>query len=331
MYAAFRRQMEVTMKKYIMITIFILAIVLSGCSGKENQDTVSGNSQTKEVKDTDMGDTKSTAAGDSKAAEPTTEPTTELTPEPTAEPTPEPTPIPPGLVLPLLTNESGKVLIQTVSKSSTYPYNSYIITSVNGESIVLDPTAMPKKEECNINPAAILSTHTHQDHIDAVFLNSYECEKLAYKKGEIDTEDFHIYTILSSHNGDTIAETNLNVIIVAEVDGLRIAHMGDIGQTALTEEQRKELGEIDIAFMQFENSYSNMSLQNGKGFNLMDQLKPKIIIPTHYGNAALPMLEEKYGVITELENILEISEEDIPEQTAVYRILNKHVYTVPKQ
>jgi hypothetical protein len=50
----------------------------------------------------------------------------------------------------------------------------------------------------------------------------------------------------------------------------------------------------DIAFMQFENSYSDMSLANGKGFSLIEQLNPAVIISTHYTDNALPVLEAKY-------------------------------------
>ncbi len=63
--------------------------------------------------------------------------------------------------------------------------------------------------------------------------------------------------------------------------GLRVAHFGDIGQKALTPDQLKILGKVDIAITQLANMYSDMTAQNKKGFNLMDQLKPKLIIPTH--------------------------------------------------
>ncbi len=324
--------------------MIVLVMTLVGCSGKEEQEAskATDQSQTKgEVQDSVMEKENNTvtteANGSQEAVNAESKPTeegktadqttdTQSTADIQTEVAPEATPVPEGLVLPLTTNTSGKVMIQTVSKSTTYPYNSYIITSVNGENIILDATSMPKKEEIDLNPAAILSTHSHPDHIDDRFFNAYECEKLLYKKGEINTKDFHIYTIQSAHDGDWIPEQSYNVIIVLEVDGLRIAHMGDIGQTILTEDQLKELGEIDIAFMQYENSYSNMSLNNRKGFNMMEQLKPKLIIPTHYTNAALPLFEEAYGTITEVVNVLEIAKEDIPDQTAMLRILNQHVY-----
>ena len=231
------------------------------------------------------------------------------------------------LVLPATENKTGKVTIQTVSGSTVYPYNSYIITSESGESIVVDPTEMPAKSIVDIKPAAIISTHGHPDHTDEVFSGSYaDSQKLASKTGEIKTKDFHIYSVASSHSGDTIPATG-HAIMVIEVNGLRIAHFGDTGQTAFTDEQLKAVGKIDIAFMQFENTYSDMSLENEKGFKLLEQINPAIVIPTHYTDKALPVLEKKYGKINEVSNLLTISKADLPANTKnVYRILNEHKY-----
>ncbi len=302
--------------------ILLAAVVLQACSGKaketKNADPASGN-EVKEAEDSDAGKTTE----DSDAGKAAEDSTADAAAD-TATQAPTPT-VNPDLVLPMVTNDSGKTRIQTVSKSSTYPYNSYIITSVNGENVVVDPTAMPSTSIVDINPAAILLTHTHPDHTDSKFQLSYQCPMLIAKEGEIDTNDFHIYTIKASHSNDTIDGSNM--IVVFEVDGLRIAHMGDIGQTSLTEDQLKQLGEIDIAFMQFENSYSDMSLSNGKAYTIIDQLKTKIIIPTHYSENALNAFQDKYGGYTDYENLFEITKEELPETTLnVYRILNKHIY-----
>lgn len=239
-----------------------------------------------------------------------------------AEPVPEP-----DIVIPLATNDSGKVRIQTASRNFNFPYNTYVISSINGENVVLDPFAMPPKDIVDFNPVAIVSTHEHYDHNDKIFTASYDCEVLLYEKGEIKTKDFRIYTVHGLHMGDDPAKSIVNYIAVVEVDGLRIAHMGDIGQTKLTREQLDEIGEIDIAFMQFENSYSDVTLENEKGFRIIEQINPKIVIPTHFTFLGLKALEEKYGPITEVVNKLEITKDELPEtHLNVYRILNNYQY-----
>lgn len=283
--------------------ILALALMLQGCASKGENSDATADSDTTGEEDMDM--TASEEAGQAEVTQPVQK----------------------ELVLPVIGNDTGKTLIQTVSASVTYKYNSYIITSVNGESVVVDPTAMPDISVIDINPAAIISTHAHPDHVDNAFTNAYDVPKMLFEKGEIETADFKILGIPSSHGGDTFDDNSKNIIVIFEVDGLRIAHMGDVGQTFLTQEQLDALGEIDIAFMQFVNSYSGMSLENEKGFTLIEQLNPKIVIPTHFTANTIPVLEEKYGSITEVENILQISEEDLPETTLnVYQITNDHKY-----
>ncbi len=231
----------------------------------------------------------------------------------------------PEPVLPLAENTTGKTLIQTVSGSSAYPLNSYVITSSKGETVVVDPTEMPPRSLVELNPALIASTHGHMDHVDMKYTDSYSCPKISYFETDMKTRDFHVYSILSGHNGNTPGRSN--VIVVFEVDGLRIAHLGDLGQDSFTKEQLKALGKIDIAFMQFVNSYSSMTLENKKGFNLMDELKPTVIIPTHFIDQALPVFNEKYGDIAEYTNALSVSRADLPAKPmTMWRILNTHRY-----
>ena len=50
-------------------------------------------------------------------------------------------------------------------------------------------------------------------------------------------------------------------------------------------EQLAAIGHVDLAFMQLNNSYSNMDLVNKKGFKLMDQVKPRLIIHAAHSRA----------------------------------------------
>ena len=234
-------------------------------------------------------------------------------------------------VLPEIQNKSGKVMIQTVAPDdSVYPYNSYIISSSKGENIIVDPNMMPIKDIVDFKPVAIMSTHNHADHYDGTYSDSYDdkVKKFCSTVESFKTRDFNIYSVESAHDGDTIMKNPSNVIIVMEVDGLRIAHFGDCGQTKFTDEQLSKIGKIDIAFMQFQNSYSHMDLSNMKGFNLAAQINPSIVIPTHYTDDAIPVLERKFGKIQEFDNKMTISKADITSgKTIVYRISNTHRYS----
>ncbi|HNT73579.1 MAG TPA: MBL fold metallo-hydrolase [Anaerolineae bacterium] len=135
----------------------------------------------------------------------------------------------------------------------------------------------------------LLTTHNHSDHQNGKFLKSFTGQQLLIREGEIALEDVKIRGIASAHNDGLPLkpEGGSNYIYIVDVDGLRIVHFGDIGQAELTPDQLEALGTVDIAIMQLANSFSSVDVKNKIGFNLMAQVKPKVIIPTHYNKAAL--------------------------------------------
>lgn len=296
------------MKKQFILLAVAFALVFQGCSSKKD------DTQTEDV-------TAENVAAEDAVATPTVTPALTQAVTPTTEAVPTQTS---GLILPLTSNDTGKVLIQSVS-ADHYNFNSYIITSSEGDSIVIDACDMPDKSVVDINPVAIICTHGHPDHIDLDYTDAYDVPKLMHEEGKIEAKNFKIYSINASHSGDVINGTDF--INVIEVDGLRIAQCGDLGQSKLTEEQMKQLGTIDIAFMQFENNFSTMSAKNEKGFHLIEQINPKIFITTHCTPKCDTKIQEKYGALNQVENILEISKEDLPDTYLnAYRIKNTHKY-----
>lgn len=228
---------------------------------------------------------------------------------------------------PLLENTSGKVMIQCVADAA-YKYNSYMITSTDGENLVIDPTGVATKEDYDMNVAAIVSTHNHPDHVDKNFTDSYpDAQKLIHEEGSISTKDFKVTLIPSSHKGDTIINPSNNYIALIEVDGLRIVHMGDCGQTSLTDEQLAQLGEVDICFMQYTNQQSGIAASDGTAAKVMEQLSPKRIIPTHYMNDDLEYLAQQYGEIEEVNNVMYVDKDEVSkDDIKMYRILNHVTY-----
>lgn len=129
----------------------------------------------------------------------------------------------------------------------------------------------------------LLTTHHHHDHYQEAFVDSFPGDQLNCQAGELIDDDVHIISIPSSHNaGERFRlEGGTNYIFLIEIGGLRIAHFGDIGQDQLTADQLEVLKPVDVAITQLRNPYSDMGMQNLKGFRLMDQVQPRLVIPTH--------------------------------------------------
>jgi L-ascorbate metabolism protein UlaG (beta-lactamase superfamily) len=179
---------------------------------------------------------------------------------------------------------------------------------------VFDPTALsaPATEK-----DILLTTHTHSDHINSDFDASFKGQQLFVRAGDLKVADVTIRGIASAHNeGDTFAaQGGKNYIFIVDMGGLRIAHFGDIGQEALTADQLAALGKVDIAITQFDNSYSAMDVTNKKGFNLMDQLKPRLIIPTHTSLKAAQYAKAKWPCLYSDKPQVKISRENLTDET----------------
>jgi L-ascorbate metabolism protein UlaG (beta-lactamase superfamily) len=131
----------------------------------------------------------------------------------------------------------------------------------------------------------LLTTHGHSDHINSAFAKSFPGQQLKFQDGEIKQGDVAIKAVKAAHNATP--PDGSDYIFVVDIGGLRIAHFGDLGQEKLTQDQLDQLGQVDVAISQLVNSYSAMSLDNKKGFNQMEQVKPKFLVPTHSSMEAL--------------------------------------------
>ena len=195
------------------------------------------------------------------------------------------TPIPP----------TATALPETVSVNF-YAVAQVEIITPTGRAIYIDVTTPSKLNKKPTPDDVLLTTHTHADHIYKPFVEGFPGQQLYATGGKIELPDVTITSIPSAHNeGDEMkAEGASNYIYLIETGGLRIAHFGDIGQDVLTVEQLAALGEIDLAITQLSNSYSYMNSSNQKGLNLMKQVKPHLILPTHFDNATVDQLVQEW-------------------------------------
>jgi L-ascorbate metabolism protein UlaG (beta-lactamase superfamily) len=171
-----------------------------------------------------------------------------------------------------------------------------------------------------ISTDILLTTHNHADHRRLNFVKAFPGQQLDVRTGKIRLATVGIQGIASSHNegGEFRDVGGSNYIFIVDMAGLRTAHFGDIGQDALTEEQLKALGKVDIAITQLANHFSKMNATNKKGFNLMDQVQPRLIIPTHILQpACAEMATEKWAALETYKRVLTIGKADLPAETTI--------------
>lgn len=172
-----------------------------------------------------------------------------------------------------------------------YGHACFLITTSNNTRILTDPMNLEGYSITDsVAPDLVTVSHRHIDHdyIDGVSgepvvfygINGPMDKGLEHKFIPIDTQfkDVRIYDIVCNHFNPKKSSI-LNSIFVFEFDGLRVAHLGDLGYD-LSDEQKEKIGAIDILMIPVGGIYT---LSPVEADTLIAQLKPKmVVLPMHF-------------------------------------------------
>ncbi|UCC43703.1 MAG: MBL fold metallo-hydrolase [Candidatus Zixiibacteriota bacterium] len=165
---------------------------------------------------------------------------------------------------------------------------SFLMTTAAGMTILTDPIdfkgySLPEATSADI----VTVSHEHVDHnctqavsgSPAIFRGTDErCRKV----NVIDTSigDVRLFTVPSFHDP---GHHGRNAIFVFEFDGVRIAHLGDIG-TVLTDDQIDLIGDVDILMVPVGGQFT---IAGSEADIIVDQLNVKrLVLPMHYRTEA---------------------------------------------
>ena len=205
--------------------------------------------------------------------------------------TPPPTSAPPASAQPPSGTDTPAPTSPPQEPQVTFYYENnaqFELVDSSGTRVLIDVAEPRDLKSPATEKDALLTTHTyHTDHYNKAFATAFPGKQLV-DVGALDLPGAAIQGIASTHSDS--ANSGKMVIYIVDMGGLRIAHFGGVGQAEFTSEQLTQLGQVDVAITPLENSSSNMNLTNKKGFKLMEQVKPKLIIPTH-GNTNMKNIQ----------------------------------------
>ena len=163
----------------------------------------------------------------------------------------------------------------------------FLIVTSNNTKIITDPVSMngynvPKEIKADI----VTVSHEHFDHnkVESVSGSPIVLRGLVNggrRFAQIDRtiKDVRIYTVPSYHDKEQGKKRGLNSIFIFEFDGIRVVHLGDIGQT-LSSEQINKIGKVDVLMIPVGGKYTIYGKDAEK---IVSQLKPKLIVfPMHF-------------------------------------------------
>ncbi|MHB1651795.1 MAG: MBL fold metallo-hydrolase [Desulfitobacteriaceae bacterium] len=149
-------------------------------------------------------------------------------------------------------------------------------------------------------------SHQHYDHSSVHVLDRTHKEPVIIQKLGIhrfDEADLEIRGIVSFHDTENGAKRGPNTIFVIKADGLRIAHLGDLGHL-LSQEQIAEMGPLDILCIPVGGVYT---IDAQVAQKVIAQLQPLLVLPMHYNY--LPYVQLPIAPIDEFKYLYPDAEE----------------------
>ncbi len=161
-------------------------------------------------------------------------------------------------------------------------------------------------------------SHNHKDHNNLSVVKSEEYLVLD-SPGEYEVKESEFVGVEAYHDENQGADRGKVTMFAFEVDGIKIAHLGDLG-TELTSAQLDCLDGVDILMLPV-GGHKHIDAKTA--VKVATQIEPKIILPMHYkmveGSEFDPAdnFYHEMAVKPELQDKLKIQKKDLPLELTV--------------
>src|SRR6185437_600317 len=134
----------------------------------------------------------------------------------------------------------------------------------------------------------LLVTHEHLDHngVEAIVGQPAILRSTA---GHLESPIGEIMAVASEHDEAAGTQRGPNTIFVFTLDGMRVAHFGDFGQSELRAEQEEAIGAVDMVILPVGGG-PTIGAAGAKA--IVDRLAPKWVVPMHYRTPRISFLED---------------------------------------
>jgi L-ascorbate metabolism protein UlaG (beta-lactamase superfamily) len=133
----------------------------------------------------------------------------------------------------------------------------------------------------------LLVTHEHVDH-NAVEVIGGSPVILRSTAGTFESPVGEVIAVASEHDEVAGTERGPNTIFRFTLDGLRLSHFGDFGQSQLRPEQRKAIGDLDVLLLPVG---AGPTVGGESAAAIVRALRPRLVIPMHYRTEAVNFLD----------------------------------------
>jgi len=147
------------------------------------------------------------------------------------------------------------------------------------------------------NDADIVTvSHNHNDHNKADLIDNVKM--VINGAGEYEIMGVSIIGIETDHDASGGEERGKNIVFILEVDGLRIAHFGDLGHK-LSEKLMEQMGDIDVLMIPVGGEYT---IGHKQAVDIAKEFESPYVLPMHYKMPG--MNEEVFGKLSGVDEFL---------------------------
>ncbi|MFA5793478.1 MAG: MBL fold metallo-hydrolase [Candidatus Brocadiia bacterium] len=160
-------------------------------------------------------------------------------------------------------------------------HSAFAITSSIGKIIITDPfdssayNGAIKYPKIGVKADIVTFSHNHPDHCNK---NLPGKPRIIDQPGGYDIAGIRVKGVPAFHDDSRGSQRGANIVFIFEMDGMRLAHLGDLGHVP-TEAQINEIGPVDIIFIPVGGHFT---ITVAQAVETAVKLHPKIIIPMHY-------------------------------------------------
>ena len=133
----------------------------------------------------------------------------------------------------------------------------------------------------------LLVTHEHLDH-NGVGAIAGDPLTLRSTAGRLESPIGEVLAVASEHDDAAGTERGPNTLFAFTLGGRRVAHLGDLGQSDLREEQAQALGDVDLLFVPIGGGPTIGAEQAAM---VAGRLSARIVVPMHYRTERIDFLE----------------------------------------
>jgi L-ascorbate metabolism protein UlaG (beta-lactamase superfamily) len=154
------------------------------------------------------------------------------------------------------------------------------------------------------NEADIVTiSHNHDDHNKSELILGKKM--VITTAGEYEIMGISIIGLEVDHDVSGGEERGKNVIYIFEIDGIRLAHLGDLGHK-LTDKTIEQVGDIDVLMLPVGGEYT---IGPKDAVDVAKEFSPPYIIPMHYKVNGIN--EKIFGKLAGVEDFLKESGYDV--------------------